>query len=196
MSGAQVSPDATRLFRAAGAGDAAAGAALLPLVYDELRRLAGQHLSNEPAGHTLQATALVHEAYLRLVDGGGRRFANRTHFFRAAAASMRRILIDHARHKLSLKAGGGRNRVTLASVDPAVNERGADLLALDEALQKLARTDPRKAELVTLRFFGGLSKDEAADALGISASTADNDWAYARAWLRVELDGLAGSPGE
>jgi len=125
----------------------------------------------------------------------GRRFADRAHFFRAAAEAMRRILIDHARHKASLKAGGDRRRVTLAGVDPGIEGLGIDLLALDEALKKLALTDPRKAELVTLRFFGGLSGEEAAKALGISPSTADNDWSYARAWLRVELGDGAGPAG-
>jgi len=130
---------------------------------------------------------------LRLIDGEGRRFAGRTHFFRAAAQAMRRILIDHARHKASLKAGGEWHRVTLAGVEPGVEGLGIDLLALDEALKKLATTDPRKAELVTLRFFAGLSGEEAAAALGISPSTADNDWSYARAWLRVELGDGAGA---
>ena len=168
------------------------GVGLLPLVYDELRRLAAQHLANERAGHTLQPTALVHEAYLSLIDGDGRRFADRTHFFRAAAEAMRRILIDHARRKSSLKAGGDWRRVTLADVDAIVEDGGVDLLALDEAMGKLAAIDRRKAELVTLRFFGGLSNDEAAEVLGVSPSTADNDWAYARAWLRVELGDAAG----
>ena len=175
--------------------DGTSGVGMLPLVYDELRRLASQHLADERPGHTLQPTALVHEAYLRLIDGDGRRFADRAHFFRAAAEAMRRILIDHARHKSSLKAGGDWQRVTLADVDPAASDRGVDVLALGEALEQLARLDRRKAELVTLRFFGGLSGDEAAAVLGISPSTADNDWAYARAWLRVEL-GDGGGPSE
>jgi RNA polymerase sigma factor (TIGR02999 family) len=195
MSGAQGLSDADRIVRAAGAGDAAGGAELLPPVYDELRRLAAQHLANERLGHTLQPTALVHEAYLRLIGGDGRHFTDRTHFFRAAAEAMRRILIDHARHKSSLKAGGDWHRVSLTHAEPVVEGLGLDLVALDEALQKLAEADARKAELVTLRFFGGLSNDEAADVLGISPSTADNDWAYARAWLRVELgDGEGAGP--
>ena len=192
MSGPQGTSDATRMLRAI--GDAGAGAALLPLVYDELRRLAAHHLAGERPGHTLQPTALVHEAYLRLIDGDGRRFADRAHFFRAAAEAMRRILIDHARHRASLKAGGDWRRITLASADPFLDDHTLDLLALDEALKTLARSEPRKAEVVTLRFFGGLSNEEAAGVLGISPSTADNDWAYARAWLRVELGDAAGPP--
>jgi RNA polymerase sigma factor (TIGR02999 family) len=192
MAGVHGTSDATRILQAVKGHDAGGGAALLPLVYDELRRLAAQHLANERPGHTLQPTALVHEAYLRLIDGDGRRFVDRAHFFRAAAEAMRRILIDHARHHSSLKAGGDWQRVSLTDVEPVVEGLGLDLLALDEALQKLAHADARKAELVTLRFFGGLSGDEAADVLGISPSTADNDWAYARAWLRVELGGCAG----
>src|SRR3954469_19193486 len=155
MSGPPATSDATRILRAVDAvdaGDAGAGAELLPVVYDELRRLAAQHLANERPGHTLQPTALVHEAYLRLIDGDGRRFADRTHFSRPAAEAMRRILIDHARHKASLKAGGDWRRVTLAGIEPSVEGLGIDLLALDEALKKLAITDARKAELVTLRF--------------------------------------------
>src|SRR6266516_4174360 len=162
MSGPQGTSDATRVLRAVEGGDAGAGAKLLPLVYDELRRLAAQHLAHERPGHTLQPTALVHEAYLRLIDGDGRRFADRTHFYRAAAEAMRRLLIGHARHKASLKAGGDWQRVTLADVEVTAEGLGLDLLALDEALQKLARTDARRAELVTLRFFAGLSNDEAA----------------------------------
>jgi RNA polymerase sigma factor (TIGR02999 family) len=162
-------------------------------VYEELRKLAEHRINREAPGQTLQATALVHEAYVRLVDaeGSGRRWDGRGHFFAAAAEAMRRILVDNARHKQSIKGGGGRRRVELSGVEPAVGAPAVDVLALDEALQKLGRSHPRKAEFVKLRFFAGLTNDEAAEALGISMSTADNDWAYARCWLRVET----GRPG-
>jgi RNA polymerase sigma factor (TIGR02999 family) len=172
-------------------GDPRAAGELLPLVYQELRRLAAQRLAQEKAGHTLQPTALVHEAYLRLVDVESiRHFDGRGHFFAAAAEAMRRILIDGARHKRSLKGGGDHRRVDLAGVEPAIEPPdGIDVLALDEALVKLQAKDKRKADLVKLRFFAGLTHEEAADTLGISVSTADNDWSYARAWLRLEMDG-------
>ena len=183
--------EVTRVLSAIEGGDPQAADQLLPLVYDELRRLAAQKMSRETKGHTLEATALVHEAYLRLVDGNRpQQFDGRAHFFAAAAEAMRRILIDAARRKNSLKAGGDRQRVELIDVEPAIElPEGFDLLALDEALEKLQRKDPRKANVVKLRFFAGLSNDEAATALGISGSTADNDWAYARAWLRREIEG-------
>jgi RNA polymerase sigma factor (TIGR02999 family) len=181
----------TRILSAIQQGDGAASEQLLPLVYDELRKLAAQRLNAEKPGQTLQATALVHEAYLRLVDRDQPpQWDGRKHFFASAAEAMRRILIDNARRKLSLKGGGEHQRVELSHVEPAaVDVPGLDLLALDEALQRLAAKHPRKAELVKLRFFAGLSNEQAAGALGISPSTADNDWAYARAWLRLELDG-------
>jgi RNA polymerase sigma factor (TIGR02999 family) len=183
--------EATRILRSVGQGDALAAAKLLPLVYQELRKLAAQRLAHEKPGQTLQATALVHEAYLRLVDVDSiPHFDGRAHFFAAAAEAMRRILIDSARRKRSLKAGGDRRRVELADVELAIEPPlDINLLALDEALERLERKDKRKAELVKLRFFAGLSNQEAASALGISASTADNDWAYARAWLRLEMEG-------
>jgi RNA polymerase sigma factor (TIGR02999 family) len=183
--------EVTRILSAIQSGDPAAGRELLPLVYDELRKLAAQKLRHEKAGQTLQPTALVHEAYLRLVDAERvPHFDSRRHFFAAAAEAMRRILIDTARRKQSLKRGGDRNRIDLADVEPAVEPPpGIDLLALDEAMVKLEARDKRKAELVKLRFFAGLSNEEAADALGISPSTADDDWAYARAWLRLEMEG-------
>jgi len=190
--------DVTRVLAAIAKGDGNAAEQLLPLAYEELRRLAARRLSREEPGQTLQATALVHDAYLRLVDVEGlpQRWDNRGHFFAAAAEAMRRILVDNARHKQSLKGGGGRERVGLERVELAAGAPSTDVLALDEALQKLARDHPRKAELVKLRFFAGLTNDEAAVALGVSPSTVDNDWAYARAWLRVELgdrgDGHAG----
>jgi RNA polymerase sigma factor (TIGR02999 family) len=187
------SSEVTRILNAAAKGDARAAGQLLPLVYEELRKLAAQRLAQEKPGQTLQATALVHEGYLRLVGGAAPQpFAGRGHFFAAAAEAMRRILVDNARHKQSLKGGGGRQRVSLEGVEPAADVPSADVLALDEALEKLAREHPRKAELVKLRYFAGLTNDEAAEALGVSASTVDNDWAYARSWLRVELGGRSG----
>jgi RNA polymerase sigma factor (TIGR02999 family) len=181
--------DVTSILLAIDQGDAHAAEQLLPLVYDELRKLAEVKLAQEQPGQTLQATALVHEAYMRLVHGartdswGGRR-----HFFAAAAEAMRRILIDRARHKLTRKAGGGRRRVDLDDIEPTVKEENGDrLLALDEALRQLEAEDPRKAELVKLRFFAGLTAEQAAAALGVSTSTAEKDWAYARSWLRVAI---------
>ena len=191
--------DVTRMLSAAGAGDPEAAARLLPLVYGELRRLAAQRMSHEPAGQTLQPTALVHEAYLRLVgvdQGRQPQWNGRGHFFAAAAEAMRRILVEHARRRNSLKAGGQWHRVDAAGVDVAVPESGSplDVLALDEALGRLEREDRRKAEVVKLRFFGGLTNDQAAEVLGISSATAENDWAYARAWLRLQLDGGGDAP--
>jgi RNA polymerase sigma factor (TIGR02999 family) len=182
--------EVTRILEAVERGEADSARRLLPLVYAELRNLASHRLAREAPGQTLQPTALVHEAYLRLVGREGHsEWHGRAHFFAAAAEAMRRILVDGARHKQSLKGGGGRSRVDLSGVDVAEDGPSVDVLALDEALGKLAIDHPRKAELVKLRFFAGLTNAEAADALGISVSTADNDWAYARSWLRVELGG-------
>lgn len=162
---------------------------LLRLVYDELRRLAAQKLAHEKPGQTLQATALVHEAYLRLVDTDKVPHWNGPgHFFGAAAKAMRQILVDRARHKHSLKAGGDRHRLEMADIEPAAVAPKGDLLELNETLEKLEKEHPRKAKLVELRFFAGLTIEQAAQALGISTSTADNDWAYARAWLGLELE--------
>ena len=182
--------DVTRILSAIEQGDPQAAEHLLPLVYDELRNLAAQRLAQEKPGQTLQATALVHEAYLRLVGGEQTQDWNgRRHFFAAAAEAMRRILIDRARHKQTHKAGGGRRRLDLDDIEPALEEENSDrLLALDEALRQLEAEDPRKAELVKLRFFAGLTAAQAAAALGVSTSTADKDWAYARSWLRVAID--------
>jgi RNA polymerase sigma factor (TIGR02999 family) len=190
--------DVTRILSAIEQGDPHAAEQLLPLVYDELRMLAAQRLVREKPGQTLQATALVHEAYLRLVETQKTQAWNsRGHFFAAAAEAMRRILVEQARRKQSLKAGGGRRRIDLADVELAVGGPGFDLLALDDALQQLARKDPRKAELVKLRFFAGLTVGQAAQALGIAPSTADEDWAYARSWLRLAMGGgLDEPPGE
>jgi len=182
--------DVTRLLDAVAGGDAHAAAELMPLVYDELRRLAAARLAHERPGQTLDATALVHEAYLRLVGPADRgRWANRGHFLATAAEAMRRILIDNARRKLTEKHGGDRRRIDLDDCDPAAPSEAADLLALDEALSKFAAEDPLKARLVTLRYFAGLSVEEAAAALGISRATADRYWAYARTWLYCELGG-------
>jgi RNA polymerase sigma factor (TIGR02999 family) len=176
--------DVTQLLNAIDQGDRHAPAQLLPLVYDELRRLAAQHLAQEKPGQTLQPTALVHEAYLRLVGADPEaHWDSRGHFFAAAAESMRRILIEEARLKQRLKRGGDRRRVDLDQVEAAVSAPDDDLLALDEALDQFAVEDPRKAELVKLRFYGGLSVEEAASCLDISRATADRHWAYARAWL-------------
>jgi len=189
--------DVTQLLDAAAAGDSRAAAELLPLVYDELRKLAAARMSVEQPGQTLQATALVHEAYLRLVGAdAGRPWNGRGHFFAAAAEAMRRILVDNARRKKTDKHGGDHRRVDLTDIDPAADGPDLDLIALDEALSRLAVSHPRKAELVQLRYFAGLTVEQSAVALGISTSTADNDWAYAKSWLRVALDGPpASSPG-
>ena len=179
--------DVTRLLDAAAAGEPHAAADLLPLVYEELRRLAAARLAGEKGGHTLQPTALVHEAYLRLVGGDQPQDWNgRGHFFGAAAEAMRRILVDQARRKQADKHGGGRARVELPD-DLAVGTPSDDLVALDEALTRLERHDPAAAGLVKLRYFAGLSHQEAADALGLSRGAADRLWALARAWLLRQL---------
>ncbi len=176
--------EVTRILDAIEQGDPSAAEKLLPLVYEELRRLAAQKLTHEAPGQTLQATALVHEAYLRLVNTDSARHWNgRGHFFAAAAEAMRRILVENARRKGRLKRGGDRRRVDLGQVEAAAESPPDDLLALDEALARLAEEDPGKAELVRLRFFAGLSEEEAARCLGISRATAARHWAYARAWL-------------
>jgi len=182
--------DVTRILSNLCQGDDQAAAQLLPLVYDELRKLAAQRLRQEAPGHTLQATALVHEAYVRLVDVEQiQEWNGRGHFFAAAAEAMRRILVENARRRRSLKAGGDRQRVELLHVEAAIPGADLDLLALNEALEKLRLKDKRQADLVNLRFFAGLTNDEAAAVLGISPSTADSDWAYARCWLRLEMGG-------
>ena len=178
--------DVTHLIKAAEKGDRQAAADLLPLVYEELRKLAAATIAQENPGQTLTATGLVHEAYLRLV--GDQQFEGRGHFFAAAAEAIRRILVDRARARQSLKRGGDRRRLRFDQLQLEAEETPAEFLALHEALDKLAAKDPRKAELVKLRFFGGLTNKEAAAALHISIATADNDWAYARAWLRLEIE--------
>lgn len=165
---------------------------LLSIVYDELRRLAAQKMALEAPGQTICATALVHEAYLRLVDNDDPpRWNSRGHFFAAAAEAMRRILVDRARHKRTLKCGGDWRRVEMAELALAAASPNLDLLALNDALDKLEKQDRRLSQLVKLRFFAGLTNQDAAEALGISRSAADSDWAYARAWLRVEIEGDA-----
>ena len=174
-------------------GDPGAAEQLLPLVYDELRALAAHKIARETPGQTLQATALVHEAYLRLVDQHPpQQWNSRGHFFAAAAEAMRRILVERARHKRTIKAGGDRHRQELPDIEAAGAGPDVDLLALHEALARLESQNPRQAQLVKLRFFAGLTVPEAAQVLGVSPSTADNDWAYARCWLRLEMEGSAG----
>jgi len=180
--------DVTRILSAIGHGDPRASEQLLPLVYDELRRLATSRLNREKAGHTLQATALVHEAYLRLVADEGTQWNSRGHFFAAAALAMRRILVENAIRKRTIKHGGGRERVPLEEFH-RVAESPEDLLDLDDALNRFAAEEPDKAKLVQLRFFAGLSTPEAAASLGISSATAERWWAYARTWLFAELEG-------
>lgn len=180
--------EVTRILSAIEQGEPQAARQLLPLVYDELRRLAAARLAHEAPGLTLQPTALVHEAYLRLVDkDDARSWDGRGHFFGAAAEAMRRILIDEARRKQSLKRNRKREDLDASVIAGEVADER--LLALDEALERLEAIDPTKAKLVKLRFFAGLTMDQAAEALGISTSTADRAWAYARAWVRREVDG-------
>ncbi len=188
--------DVTHILSQIEAGDPRASEQLLPLVYDELRKLAAVRLAHEKPGQTLQATALVHEAYLRLVGGEGSvvegkeptGWNSRGHFFAAAAEAMRRILVEQARRKDASKRGGARQRLELVDA-PTVDDRSTvDLLALDQALTELSEVDPRAAELVKLRYFAGLNSKEVADALGISARTADRTWLYARTWLLNKLE--------
>jgi RNA polymerase sigma factor (TIGR02999 family) len=186
--------DVTGILSAIEQGDPSAAEQLLPLVYDELRRLAAQKLAQEKPGKILEATALVHEAYLRLVDTEkAQPWSSRGHCCAAAAEAMRRLLVERARHKRSLKAGGDRRQQDLTEIEPAVEEPDLDLLALNEALEKLETQDKRKADLVKLRFFTGLTIEEAAQVLDVATSTADKDWAYARCWLRLEM---GGDPGD
>jgi RNA polymerase sigma factor (TIGR02999 family) len=184
-------PEFTEVLNAASAGDRQAAAQLMPLVYDALRRLAGQKLAHESSGQTLDATALVHEAYLRLVGADGpRRFADRMHFYAAAAEAMRCILVDNARKRRSEKRGGGRKRLAWDDhIDPPAPVRPTDdLLAVDDALTRLAAEDPESARLVKLRFYVGLSVEEAADALGVARATAYRTWTFAKAWLKTHLE--------
>ena len=186
--------DVTQILSAIEQGDPSAAEQLLPLVYDELRRLAVQRLAQEKPGQTLQATALVHEAYLRLVDVDRiQSWNSRGHFFAAAAEAMRRILIEIARRKGGPQAGGRHSRVELHDVVDEIQPSDVDLLAISDALDRLNAKDPRAAELVKLRFFAGLTRHQAAEALGVSVATADNDWAYAKGWLKAEIAGRSGA---
>ena len=180
--------DVTRILSAIDQGDPQAAVKLLPLVYEELRRLAAAKVAQEKAGQTLQATALVHEAYVRLVDvDKAPQWNSRGHFFAAAAEAMRRILIEQARRKGRQKRGGNKERVEFENLDIALEGPDTDIFALEESLALLAKKHPEKAELVKLRYFAGLTVSEAAEVLGISTSTADRHWTYARAWLFREL---------
>jgi len=179
--------DLTRLLERIEQGESSAAEELLPLVYDELRKLAAHRMANEPPGQPLQATALVHEAWLRLVGSGTPRWNGRGHFFAAAAEAMRRILVENARRKRRVRHGGDLQRLPLTSLDLAQTTPDDELLAVDEALGRLAAVDPVGAQLIKLRFFVGLSNVEAARLLGLSERTAKRTWAYARAWLHEEL---------
>jgi RNA polymerase sigma factor (TIGR02999 family) len=182
--------EVTQIFQAVEQGDPQAAEQLLPLVYDELRKLAAQKLAEEKPGQTLQATALVHEVYLRLVGTNTTHsWDSRGHFFAAAAEAMRRILLNRARDKARLKRGGDRRKIDLDHLEVALDTRAEDLIALDEALEQLAGEDQACADLVKLRFFGGLSHTQAAASLGVSRRVADRHWAYARAWLYERLRG-------
>ncbi|HXG64514.1 MAG TPA: sigma-70 family RNA polymerase sigma factor [Blastocatellia bacterium] len=179
------SQNVTRLLLAWGQGDEAARDELIPLVYDQLRRIARHHLRGERAGHTLQTTALIHEAYLKLVDQSVS-WQSRAHFFGIAARLMRQILVDHARARQRLKRGGDRQLISLSAAENA-QEEAADLLALHEALETLAEVDPQGSRIVELRFFGGLTIEETAQVMGISTPTVERGWRAARAWLQTEL---------
>ncbi len=179
--------DVTGLLLSWRQGDAGALDRLVPLVYDELRRVARRHLRREPPGHSLQATALVHEVYLRLVDVDRMTLKSRTHFFAVAARLMRQILVDHARRKRAGKRGGGVTMMSLDEVSPAAQTSNVDVLALDQALDALSSFDIQQCRVVELRFFAGLNIDEAAEALGISTATVEREWAMAKAWLYQRL---------
>jgi len=182
--------DVTQILERVGQGDGKAAEELLPLVYEELRKLAGARMAQEAAGNTLQPTALVHEAWLRLVGGPAQDWNSRNHFFMAAAQAVRRILIDRARQKGRIKRGGDHQRVPIEQLDVAINADSETLLLVEEAMAGLAKADPVKAKLVELRFFTGLSLEEAAQVLGVSVPTAKRYWAYARAWLFQEIERL------
>jgi RNA polymerase sigma factor (TIGR02999 family) len=180
--------DVTHILSAMEQGDPHAAEQLLPLVYDELRKLAAQRMAQEAPGQTLQATALVHEAYLRLVGGNqAQHWDSRSHFFAAAAEAMRRIVIDNARRKKRIKHGGDRDRVDLDQIELPTRMPTDGLLTLNEALEQLQQQEPRKAQLVILRYFGGLTLEQAAETLGISRVTAYRDWTYTRAWLHQQM---------
>jgi RNA polymerase sigma factor (TIGR02999 family) len=188
---AQAQQHVTQILNAVNAGDASATDQLFPLVYDELRKIARQHMVNESPGLTLQPTALVHEAYLRLLgpapDSSGS-WRNRAHFFAAAATAMRRILIERARKHQAVKHGGGQRRIALDQVDIAIEEQSENLLRLDDALAELERRDKRKAQIVMLRYFAGLTIEQTAAALDLSITTVKDEWSFARAWLQSEIE--------
>jgi len=184
--------EVTRILDALKRGDAHAAEELLPVVYAELRRLAAQKMASEAPGQTLQPTALVHEAWLRLTGNEARKWNDRSHFFAAAAEAMRRILVDNARRKRTQRRGGGGQRVELPEIASAVTEPDDKVLAVNEALEKFARLDPEKAELVKLRYFVGMTVEEAAEALGMSERTAKRHWTFARAWLHEEIRAQSG----
>lgn len=186
-------PDVTALLRAWSGGDRAALDRLLPVVYGELHRQAERYMRAQSPGHTLQTTGLVHEAYLRLAIRDNPEWNGRAHFFGVAAKAMRSILVDHARARGAAKRGGGASAVTLSNLEDT-DGRELDVLDLDDALKRLAEMDPRKGSLVELRYFAGLSIEEAAESLGISPATAKREWRLARAWLRRELDGEPSEP--
>ena len=187
MPDQQPATTVTELLARARSGDSSALANVFPLIYDELRRLAQQQLRREPDGHTLSPTALVHEAYMRLIDYTRTEWAGRAHFMAVAATAMRRILVDHARGHRSVKRGGALRRVSLDSVELGTEDRADLLIAVDEALERLKQLDPRQAQVVECRFFGGMTEEETAEALGIGLRTAKRDWAKAKSWLHREV---------
>ena len=190
LSGMQEPPEnITELLASYGRGNKESLDQLLPIVYDELRRQAARYLRREQAGHTLQTTALIHEAYVRLVDQRNMQWQNRAHFFGIAAQMMRRILVDHARSKKRVKRGGSEIRVSLDDANVAAKGQDLDVVALDEALERLAQIDEQQSRVVELRFFSGLSVEETAEVMGISKSTVKRDWSMAKAWLHRELSG-------
>jgi RNA polymerase sigma-70 factor (ECF subfamily) len=185
----QAPEEITELLIDWGKGDQAALEKLMPLVYNELRRLAGNYLRREPAGHTLQPTALVNEAYLKLIGQRNAKWQNRAHFFAISAKLMRRILVDHARQRQAAKRGGSdQERLSITSAETLIKQPQIDLLALNEALDELAEMDPQQGRIVELKFFGGLSIEETAEVLRISHATVERDWKMARAWLRRQLE--------
>lgn len=179
--------DVTKLLDAWSDGDGEALAELMPLVYDELHRMAKRYMSSQPSGQTLQTTALIHEAYLKLADNKEKQFANRAHFFAVAANAMRHILVDHARMRQAEKRGGAMQKISLENAAVVSAERASELVALDDALAKLSVSDERKAKVVELRYFGGLSIEETAQVLKISTETVTRDWRFAKTWLLREL---------
>jgi RNA polymerase sigma factor (TIGR02999 family) len=184
-------PDVTQLLGQWTGGDGEALNELMPLVYEELRRMAHRHMAQERAGHTIQATALVNEVYLKLKNRGTAQWKNRAQFFAVAAQMMRHILVDYARERASAKRGGGAQQVTLDEAMLVSADRADEMLALDEALQKLEQCDKRKSQVAVLRFYAGLTAEETAEALSISVETVTRDWRFARAWLRHELSAAA-----